>query len=401
MLAATALAGVSGYAIQIIAAATIPNASAYVTFSVFWSTMFLFGGAVGGTQQEIARATHPGGDAGSGSVLRRFTGLAVAAVVVVGAVASVFLGMDAFAAAPWSLSTAFLIGLVGYILTSILTGLLYGLGQPGIVGGLIATDAVLRGVAVVAGLLVGAPIEYLAFAIAIPFGLSVGVVWLASRARVRRRFRVDGSVRMLVANSSRTVLASASLGVMVAGLPLLLGITLSDAAPAVAAALILAITVTRAPLIIPLTALQSFLIVHLRGYAGNVRRRVLALLGIVAAAGAAAVLLGYLWGAPLIEFISIGNYTSDPVTLAVVIASAALIGMMCVTSAALLAGSRHNAFLAGWVVAAALTIALLVLLPIDPITRTLVGVSVPPAVGLVIHLSVVLRMPVRNQGVSS
>jgi len=372
-----------------------------VTFSVFWSTMFLFGGAVGGTQQEIARATHPGEDSRSGPVLRRFTGLAVAAVVVVGAVASVFLGVDAFAAAPWSLSAAFLIGLVGYILTSILTGVLYGLGRPAIVGGLIATDAVLRGVAVVAGLLLGAPMEYLAFAIALPFGLAVGAVWLVVRARVRHRYRVDGSVRMLVANASRTVLASASLGVMVAGLPLLLGVTLPDATPAVAASLILAITVTRAPLIIPLTALQSLLIVHLRGYAGNVRRRVLALLGLVAAVGAVAVLLGYVWGTPLIEFISNGNYSAEPVTLAVVIASAALIGMMCVTSAALLAGSRHNAFLTGWVVAAALTIALLVFLPFDPIVRTLVGISVPPAVGLLIHLSVVLRMPVHGQGVRS
>lgn len=354
--------------------------------------MFLFGGAVGGTQQEIARATHPS-TGGRPGALRPFALFAVAAVVLLGIVSSIFLAPSAFAAAPVPLSIAFVLGLIGYVLTSVVTGILYGVGRPDIVGAMISVDAALRGLAVVVGLLLQAPPTLLAFGIALPFGASVAIVWLVVRGRIARGYRVDASTGTLLMNALRTVGASAAVGVMVAGLPLLLSVLLTDASAPALAALILVITVTRAPLIIPIMALQSYLVVHFRGFAGDIRRRLLLLVGGLVVVGVLAMMAGLLLGAPVIGLISRGRYEVDEWTVAVVIGSAALIGMMCVTSAALIARSQHNAFLIGWVVAALLTIAMLAWLPGEPVVRALIALCAPPALGLGIHLAVVLRLP--------
>lgn len=356
--------------------------------------MFLFGGAVGGTQQEIARATHPSnGQETSIRALGAFSWVAIGTVTGLGVLVSVALAGTSFVSDPLILSVAFVIGLVGYVLTSILTGIFYGVGALQWVSALITVDALLRGTAVVIGLLLGIPVWVLAFAIALPFGVSVLLVWLVSRRGIRGQIHVQASTKTLLVNALKTVGASTAVGVMVAGLPLVLDIFLQDASAVLIASLVLTVTVTRAPLIIPLTALQSYLVVQFRGLRDGLLRRVLLLLAAVAGLGAVAAVAGAVVGPSIVQLIGQGRYAVDGLVVGAVVASAALIGMMCVTSAGLIATHRHNVYFAGWAVAAGLTVAMLAWLPVSPLPRAILALCVPALVGLVVQFLALLRSP--------
>ena len=71
VLGATVLAGLIGYVIQ----AVVPgftDADEYITFSVFWSIVYLVVSALSGVQQEVTRAAHVGTPAGGVRTLTRF-----------------------------------------------------------------------------------------------------------------------------------------------------------------------------------------------------------------------------------------------------------------------------------------------------------------------------------------
>jgi hypothetical protein len=74
-----------------------------------------------------------------------------------------------------------------------------------------------------------------------------------------------------------------------------------------------------------------------------------------------------------------------PGALAALVGSAALIGALSVSGAAVLARGRHGMYATGWVVASVITLALLFLpLPLAP--RAALALAAGPAVGVAIHL---------------
>ena len=386
ILGATALAGVSGYAIQLLAAALIPSAADYLSFAAFWSTLFLLGTAVGGVQQEVARASHPARrEELRRRSLRPFLALAVAVVVVASTIVGVLVGPVAFGIADPMLVVALVIGLLGYVVTSVATGLFYGVSALGSVAALIAVDAALRGIAVVSGLVLGVGLDVLAFAIAIPFGLAVGLVWLAVRRRMAGAYTLDVDTPRLAGNALHTVAGAAAIGLMVTGMPVVFRLALPDAPAVTVASLTLVVTLTRAPFIIPVMALQSYLIVGfraVRGHPGALLRR----WGLIAGGtGAVAMTLAWLLGPWAVEFVSAGQYAVDGLTSALVVLSAVLVGLLCVTGPALLAENRHGWYSVGWLVAAATALACIGLLPWGPMERALASLLCAPVAGLVVH----------------
>jgi hypothetical protein len=391
ILGATALAGVSGYAIQLLAAALIPSAAAYVQFSAFWSAMYLLGSAVGGVQQEVARASHPyaGGDETRRS-LKPFLLGAVLVVAALGSIVAVLTGQFAFTTDQGVLEIALVVGLIGYVVTSIATGLFYGVHRLAAVAALVAVDALIRGIVVVTGLVVGAPLWVLAFAIAVPFGLAVGAVWLAVRSRVRDRYSVDVATGRLGRNALHTVVAAAAIGLLVTGMPLVFKVALADAPAVTVASLTLLVTLTRAPFIIPVMALQSYLIVSFRSSEGmgNALARRWRLP--ITAGAVVAVALAWFVGPWAVRLVSSGQYDVGGLTSSLVVLSALLVGLMCVTGPAILARNNHFAYAAGWLVAAATTLACF-LLPLEPVTLVVVALLAGPIAGLVVHALVIAR----------
>ena len=391
ILGATALAGVSGYAIQLLAAALIPSAAGYVQFSAFWSAMYILGSAVGGVQQEVARATQPyaTGDEARRS-LKPFLLGAVLIVAAVGSIFAILTGQFAFTTDQVMLEIALVVGLIGYVVTSIATGLFYGVHRLAAVAALVAVDAVVRGVAVVTGLIVGAPLWVLAFAIAVPFGLAVGAVWIAVRSRVRGRYTVDASTGRLGRNALHTVVAAAAIGLLVTGMPLVFTVALADAPAVTVASLTLLVTLTRAPFIIPVMALQSYLIVLFRSSEGLGSARARRWRAPIAAGAVGAVALAWFVGPWAVRLVSSGQYDVGGLTSSLVVLSAVLVGLMCVTGPAILARNNHLAYAAGWLLAAATTLACF-LLPLEPVTLVVVALLAGPIVGLVVHGLVIAR----------
>jgi hypothetical protein len=112
-------------------------------------------------------------------------------VLAISIVVGLLVAPTAFAGSSVGMATALAVGLVGYVATSVVTGLFYGMGRLGSVATLIIVDATLRAVAVVTAFAFGAPPDVVAFAVAAPFGLAVAIVWRIARARIVGAYTLD------------------------------------------------------------------------------------------------------------------------------------------------------------------------------------------------------------------
>lgn len=388
VLVATVVAGAFGYVIQLAAPAMLPPA-AYVAFTTFWSTLYLGVAAMSGIQQEVTRASRPAADEPPSAVLRNFALISLAVAVAVSAVVGLLVAPGVLPSAPIVFAAALAVGLGGYLATAVLSGVLYGLSLWRAVAGIIIADAALRTVLLLVGFALGLPIAVLALLVAAPFGLAFVLTWLAVRGRVIGRFRLDVGLARLSAHALGTVLAAAASGVMITGLPMLIGVTSAGVPAAEVGAVLLTITLTRAPIVVPVIALQSFLIsaVFRGGRVAPARLlRVIAVLLLVVAAlsGLAAAV-----GPPIVSFVSAGAYEIAPALAAAIVFSAGLVAAMSVTGPALIAARRHTENLVGWAVAAALTVAI-ILLPLGLDVRVGIAVTAPPVLGLLVHVGALL-----------
>lgn len=389
VLLATVIAGIAGYAIQLIAPTAL-GSDDYVAFTVFWSTMYLGGAAISGVQQEISRAVRPAeGSPGGGRVLVRF-GLAAAVIAAAAAViASSVLGDAVLAGPRGPVALALVIGFVGYLATSILTGVSYGLHLWRAVATGVIVDALVRVALLLVGFAFGWGPDVLALLIAVPFGLAAVLVWVVFRRRFRSSVALDIGPQRLAVHVVSAVVAAAASGVMISGLPMLIGVT-SWAAPATeTGAILLALTVTRAPIVVPVIAFQSFLIATVFRAGGASAARLLRVVAVIIAGGVLLAVVGWFAGPWVVGLLSSGRYALSPAGAAVIVFSAALVAAMCVTGPALIALRRHTVNAIGWSVASVLTV--LALWLADGEYRIPLALLGAPAVGLVVHLIAVLR----------
>lgn len=393
ILIATAVAGLLGYAIQLLAPALLPDGTAYVTFSMYWSTLYLCVAALSGLQQEVTRAARPAaGTVTQQATLRSFSLIVIAVVVAAVTIVALVAGPVVFRGHTAALAVALGTGLVGYVLVAVVGGVLYGLHLWNAVAVMTIIDVGVRAVLVVVAFLAGWSAEWVAFAVSLPFGMAVLLVWLRMRRRIVGAFRLDVRLGRLLANAAGTVTAAAAMGLMMNGMPLLLGIAAGGTDEVVLAGLILTITLTRAPLVVPLLALQSFLISVFREAGRAVMKRLLAALGIAALAVTLLAAAAWAVGPWVIGVVSRGQYDVSPAMMATITVSAGLVGMMCVTGPALVGRNRHVPYTAGWMGAALLTIVAL-MLPLAFESRLVVALLVPPAIGLCVHVVAIWRHP--------
>jgi hypothetical protein len=187
----------------------------------------------------------------------------------------------------------------------------------------------------------------------------------------------------LVWNVARTVFAAAALSLMVSGFPLALGVTTAGQAAQVGL-LILLITLTRAPLIVTVMSLQSFLIVRFRDHAATMWRTFFTLISLLFAGAVVLAALAWLLGPPVFSALFPKDPRPDGALLAVLVGSSALVAAMCISAAAALSRSEHLLYSVGWIVAAVVTVlGLLVPLPLVP--RAIVALVAGPTAGLLVH----------------
>lgn len=389
VLAATAIAGAAGYIIQAAVPAIAPEH--YLTFTVAWSAIYLIVGAIAGVQQEITRSAFrvPIPAARGRKILASFTAAASLVTVVV-VFASAFLwgppalGDDFAAVLP-----PILVATIAYTLVAVLSGVYYGARRWRSAAGMTVTDALMRVVLVVAVMVLGLSGPAYAWATALPFAGSVVLLWVVSGRQAVRDVDFDASVSQLLRNSLSTVGAALATGIMISGLPLLLGVASRGLPESELTALILVLTLTRAPLVIPLLALQSYLVVTFRDQPDRAVRRTLVwgtgLVGVTLVLAA----VGFFAGPWIVELVYGPDYALPPAQFALIIASAGLTALLCLTGPAVLAAGRHRTYVAGWALSSTVLVVGLFVIPAN-VWFTVGVISSAPLLGAGVHLAALI-----------
>jgi hypothetical protein len=221
--------------------------------------------------------------------------------------------------------------------------------------------------------------------VALPFPLTILVLWPVIRGGFVGRSELDVGYRALSWNVSRTVLASVSTAVLVSGFPLLLGVTSRGETAALVGELIFTITLTRAPLIVTVMSLQSYFVVRFRDSPARWWKTFLAVQSVIAGAAVVFAAAGWWLGPAVFTWVSGRPTALDGSLIAILVASSALVGSLCVSAPAVLARSQHFVYSLGWVVAAVVTVAIM-FAPLDFLPRVGAALIVGPIAGLLVHL---------------
>ena len=420
--AATVLTAICGYAVLYLAARALDPAG-FSVFGVFWGAFGLVGGAASGLLQEATRevramrytgaagpATSDTGAAGpttsdtgaaglatpsteiaEGPLIRPMrvaAGVGIAAAVIIAGTAPLW-SPHVFVEAR-TLSVGLLaVGLAGSCLHATLMGMLAGVGQWTQYGALMATDAVSRVVIALTTFIAGWGLVGFLWA-TVGGALSWLVLLIVSpTARAAALLRTPGSARTFLRGAAHSIAAAGASAILVMGFPVLLKAT-SGELGAAGGVVILAVTLTRAPLLVPLTAMQGNLIAYFVDHRARRLRALLAPAALVAGVGTVGVVAAGLLGPWLIRTAFGADYQLAGALLAWLTAAAVSISMLSITGAAAVAAALHRAYSLGWV-GATVASALLLTLPLDLSTRTVVALLCGPLVGIAVHLAALAR----------
>ena len=392
--AATVVSAICGYAVLYLAARDLEPAG-FSVFAVFWGAFGLFAGAANGLLQESTREVRQ-----ARALVRvpepRSSPMRVAAVVgVLSAVAiagtSPLWSWHVFTESQ-ALSVALLAaGVAGFCVHATLLGMLAGVDRWSQYGSLIVGDAAMRVTVATTTFLVGwGLVGYLWATVA------GAIAWLllllaSPSSRAAARLATPGTTAVFLRGASHSIAAAGASAILIMGFPVLLKATSADLGAA-GGVVILAVTLTRAPLLVPLTAMQGNLIAHFVDQRDRRLRSLVVPVAALAVLGGAAVLVAGLLGPWLLRTAFGPDYQLGGALLAWFTAAAVMIAVLTLTGAATVAAALHRAYAVGWI-SATLASTLLLLAPWTLETRTVVALLCGPLAGIAVHLIALARVP--------
>jgi len=390
---ASLVAAAAGFAVMLIAARTLEPAR-NADFLAFWSLLFAVFGILSGVQNETTRSVrsaYSGDPQGSQGARVLPIGLAVgAALAALLAATSPWWSARALGDDHAILVAAIALACLVFSGHVTVAGSLSGAGRWPVFAGLVSAEATVRLVIVGIAALVGTSVAGLEVGAAAAAGTWLVFLLLSPSARAAALARADVPPAPFLRRIGHAMLAAASSAALVVGFPFLLRLTSTTPVYAASAPLILAISLTRAPLLIPLGAYQGVAITQFLTH----RERGLAALRSVTlgvlALGAVGAGLAFLAGPWLMSAMIGPDYQVDGILLAGLTFAAALLALLTLTGAAVLALDLHRAYSAGWISATATSV-LLLLTPFPLEARAMASLAVGPLVGIAIHAAAVIR----------
>ncbi|MDK1327187.1 hypothetical protein [Arthrobacter sp. zg-Y1143] len=394
---ASLVSAVVGYVVLLLAARILDQESNAV-FLTFWSFLFLLFGILGGIQTETTRAANQGRTAAPNPRNPRMGYVALS----IGTGAAVILGLSS----PWwgplifgnysGLVVVVCIAAAVYSGHVALMGSLAGQQRWGTYSKLILSESVLRLAGVGLVVLVGASVAGLAWGAAVGAAAWLFFVLLSKSSRQSFLRRADIGTGAYYKTVGYACLAGAANAALVVGYPILLRVSTPNEEYLASAALLMALSLTRAPLLIPLNAYQGVAITHFVSRRTRGIRAIFPILGAVLGVSVLGAALAWLIGPFLMTALLGPSYEMNGMVLAALTFDAGLLGLLTITGALAIASGRHKAFSAGWVAATAISLGLL-WLPLDIQTKTVVSLAAGPLVGVLLHSLFIARSVGHNK----
>ena len=412
LLGSSVLAAASTLIVTMIAQRALTG-SELTEFLLFWSALFTVTGVITGLQPEITRAVgtartyaaadgvasaHPVSDGTPAPQGARVVTVAAALGAVAGALVLVSSPLWAGQQIPHSAAvgvTVMAVGVFLYALQATISGVAAGEDRWYLfatVGGLESAGRLLLMLAV--ALLIPS-LAGLEVATVIPMGLWLILALVTFSGRRLWVARADVPAGRLTVNILWSFLSSAAAAMLMMGFPNVLKASgAAESEPVVLGTLILAISITRSPIMIPLQAFQG---VAVSAFLKQRHRPVAAFIkpaAAVVAVGAVGALAAYLVGPLLFRLIyppaagteSAYEAAASGLSLGALVFASALLALMTLSGNMALAVNQHRIYLAGWVVAAVVTLGLAFLLPAPLVPRAVVALAVGPVCGFVVHM---------------
>ena len=417
LLGSSLLAAVSTLVVTMIAQRAL-NGSELTEFLLFWAALFTVTGIITGIQPEITRAV---GTARTRAVADRALANRAASGRTVSAegsapqgarVVTVATALGAIASAlvlvssplwaghqiPHSAAvgvTVMAVGVFLYALQATMSGVTAGEDRWYLFAAVGGLESAGRLILMLAAALMIPSLAGLEVATVVPMGLWLILAFVTVSGRRLWVARADVPARRLTVNILWSFLSSAAAAVLMMGFPNVLKASgAAESEPVVLGTLILAISITRSPIMIPLQAFQG---VAVSAFLKQRHRPVAAFIkpaAAVVAVGAVGALAAYLVGPLLFRLIyppaagaeSAYEAAASGITLGALVFASALLALMTLSGNMALAVNQHRIYLAGWVVAAAVTLSLAFLIPAPLVPRAIVALAVGPVCGFVVHM---------------
>jgi O-antigen/teichoic acid export membrane protein len=383
---ATVITALCGYVVLYLAARALDPAG-FSVFGVFWGAFGLVTGATFGMLQESTREIRMAAQSGhrDGPIthplrIAGVVGLAAAALTLVSAP---LWSQQVFVTARVLSVILLSAGLACACVHATLLGMLAGANRWTQYGALMVSDAVIRVVIAVAATVLSTGVVGFLWA-------TVGgaVSWLllllvSPTSRAVARLAARGGTASFLRGTAHAMAATGASAVLVMGFPVLLKATSGDLG-ATGGVVILAVTLTRAPLLVPLTAMQGNLIAYFVDARTHRLRALAAPVALLVGVGAVGIGLAA-WAGPWLLRVGFGaEYQAGGALLAWLTAGALAIAVLTVTGAATVAAALHRAYSLGWV-GATVASAVLLTLPLSLENRTVVALLCGPLVGIAVH----------------
>lgn len=417
LLGSSLLAAVSTLLVTMIAQRAL-NGSELTEFLLFWAALFTVTGIITGIQPEITRAVGTartravadralanraasGGAAsteGSAPQGARVVTVTAALGAIAGALVLVSSPLWAGQQIPHSAAvgvTVMAVGVFLYALQATMSGVTAGEDRWYLFAAVGGLESAGRLILMLAAALMIPSLAGLEVATVVPMGLWLILAFVTVSGRRLWVARADVPARRLSLNILWSFLSSAAAAVLMMGFPNVLKASgAAESEPVVLGTLILAISITRSPIMIPLQAFQG---VAVSAFLKQRHRPVAAFIkpaAAVVAVGAAGALAAYLVGPLLFRLIyppaagaeSAYEAAASGITLGALVFASALLALMTLSGNMALAVNQHRIYLAGWVVAAAVTLSLAFLVPAPLVPRAIVALAVGPVCGFVVHM---------------
>ena len=417
LLGSSLLAAVSTLLVTMIAQRAL-NGSELTEFLLFWAALFTVTGIITGIQPEITRAVGTartravadralanraasGGAAsaeGSAPQGARVVTVTAALGAIAGALVLVSSPLWAGQQIPHSAAvgvTVMAVGVFLYALQATMSGVTAGEDRWYLFAAVGGLESAGRLILMLAAALMIPSLAGLEVATVVPMGLWLILAFVTVSGRRLWVARADVPAGRLITNILWSFLSSAAAAVLMMGFPNVLKASgAAESEPVVLGTLILAISITRSPIMIPLQAFQG---VAVSAFLKQRHRPVAAFIkpaAAVVAVGAAGALAAYLVGPLLFRLIyppaagaeSAYEAAASGITLGALVFASALLALMTLSGNMALAVNQHRIYLAGWVVAAAVTLSLAFLVPASLVPRAIVALAVGPVCGFVVHM---------------